>query len=213
MKKLVSMITLAAVVFGAGIVFVPQTALAQPPAESTPHKIALIDMAMVFKNYKKFEDMRESLKVEITATEEKVKQDMEVLKSLQATLKATVEGSPAYKEKEQELASKAADMQAFQQVQQREFLRKESQIYKAIYAEVTDAVTKYAQYYNFTLVMRFKRDELPENDNPQEVISRMNGTVIYHRPQDDITDAVLEYLNKRYTQSAGVVPSSGTTRN
>lgn len=211
MKKLVTITTLVAILCGTGYVLIPRSASAQnAPSESGPHKIALIDMAEVFKKYKKFEDLRETLKVEITAAEERVKKDIEVINTLKGQLKTMTEGSPQFKEKEKELATKAADMQANQQVQQRDFLRKESQIYKAVYGEVTEAVTKYAQYYNFTLVMRFKRDDMPESDNPQEVISRMNGTVIYHRPQDDITDAVLDYLNKRYGQSAGVVPTNGT---
>ena len=211
MKKLVVYSTLAAVLCGAGLTVISmlagtEAALAQEP--SAPHKIALIDMAHVFKNYKKFDEKREGLKVEIEASEGKIKQELEVLKSLQEQLKAMAEGTPQFKAKEQELASKAADIQAYREVQQRDFLRQESQIYKAIYTEVTAAVTKYAEYYKYSLVMRFKRDEMPATDNPNDVISKMNGTVIYHRPEDDITDAVLDFLNRNY-KGTGVVPTSG----
>ena len=48
----------------------------EPAAAATdiPHKVGLIDMAYVFKNYKKFESLREDLKVEISESEEKAKE-------------------------------------------------------------------------------------------------------------------------------------------
>lgn len=214
MKKLVAFTTLSAFLGTAGMVLLShvageRSAEANAPGDaSVPHKIALIDMAHVFKNYKKFEARREGLKTEITTSEERIKKDLEAIKILQQQLKSLVEGSPEYKVKEQELASKAADIQAYREVQQRDFLRKESQIYKEIYGEVSEAVGKYAEYYKYSLVMRFKRDEMPEADNPNDVINKMNGTVIYHRAEDDITDAVLKFLNDRYDR--GVIPTSGT---
>lgn len=212
MKKLVVYSTLLAVMCGAGLTVVSmlkgtETALAQEP--STPHKIALIDMAYVFKNYKKFGEMRDGLKVDIQASEDKIKQEVEILKTMQEQMKKMVEGTPQYKEAEQKLASKASEMQVYKQIQQREFLRRESQIYKSIYNEVTAAVTKYAEYYKYSLVMRFKRDEMPTSDDPQEVLNKMSGNVIYHRPEDDITDAVLDFLNRSY-KGKTVVPTSGT---
>ena len=40
---------------------------------NAPHKVALVDMAFVFKNYKKFEVLREDLKEEIQASEGEAK--------------------------------------------------------------------------------------------------------------------------------------------
>jgi outer membrane protein len=42
-------------------------------ADASPHRIALIDMARVFKNYKKFEAMRDELKGELTKSEERLR--------------------------------------------------------------------------------------------------------------------------------------------
>ena len=46
---------------------------AAAPSADEPHKIALIDMARVFKQYKKFEAMREELKGELTKSEDRFK--------------------------------------------------------------------------------------------------------------------------------------------
>ena len=49
----------------------PKDAAAPAAASNLPHKVGLIDMAHVFKNYKKFEALREDLKIEISESENK----------------------------------------------------------------------------------------------------------------------------------------------
>lgn len=176
--------------------------------------IALIDMAEVFKNYKKFEAMRETLKTEITASEEEMKKEITALQDLNARLQKLEESSPEYARVEKELASKAAELEGKRKVKQREFLRKESTIYKAIYMEATEAVSKYADYYKYTLVLRFNRTDLTENDDAKKVIDGMNKQVVYYRPEHDITDAVLKYLNDRYTREVSAAAGgTGAARN
>src|SRR5579859_2009519 len=60
--------------------------------DTSPHRIALIDMARVFKNYKKFEALRDELKGELTKSEEKFKLMTETIKKEQAELKGYKEG-------------------------------------------------------------------------------------------------------------------------
>lgn len=211
MKKLVVLstvlaITAAAMICGMGT----DRVAAQATPSTSQHKIALIDMAHVFKNYSKFESMRESLKTEITASEEKIKGDLEQLKALQEKLQMLTESSPGYAQAEAELASKAAEIDAGRKVMQRDFLRKESQIYKQVYMEVTGAVKMYAEYYNYTLVLRFNRSQLQEDDAPRDVINGMNKQVVYHRSEDDITDAVLDYLNKKHAKENAAARAPGT---
>jgi len=179
-------------------------AAATAPAANTPHKVALIDMAYVFKNYQKFEMLREDLKAEIAQSEEEAKQKALALQEMQKKLKALKEGSPEYDAAEGQFAKASAEFEAFRRAAQREFLTKESQIYHTIYMETADAVAMYAKYYNYTLVMRFNREEL-DTENAQKLIEGMNRQVVYHRPEDDITLSVTEYLNKKFgrTNTAG----------
>ena len=214
MKKLVILSTLSAVLCGASLFLVPQwggAQVAEAQTTSQPHMIALIDMAEVFKNYKKFEAMRETLKSEIEASESEMKKEIEALKALSAKLTSLDESSPTYAATEKELASKAAELEAVRKVKQRDFLRKESTIYKAIYLESTEAVSKYADYYKYTLVLRFNRTDLNTNDNAKEVINGMNKQVVYYRPEHDITDAVLKFLNDKYSREiSAAAPGAGS---
>jgi Skp family chaperone for outer membrane proteins len=174
---------------------------AAAPAASAPHKVALIDMAYVFKNYKKFENLREDLKSEITQSEEEAKSKAMALQEMQKKMKTFAEGSQEFTAAEGQLAKASAEFEAFRRAAQREFLKKESQIYHTVYMETADAVAMYAKYYNYTLVMRFNREDL-DTENAQKLIEGMNRQVVFHRPEDDITLSVTEYLNKKFDKAS-----------
>jgi outer membrane protein len=178
-------------------------------APSIPHKVGLIDMAFVFKNYKKFETLREDLKVEIAESEEKAKGMQKETAELQQQMKSFQEGSVEYTKVEKQLVQKAADFENFRRQMSREFLKKESQIYLQVYNEVSKTVEKYAVHYKYTLIMRFNREDL-DTENPQQLLQGMNRQVVYYRGDDDITTPVLEALNKKFKTNAeaGDKPSS-----
>lgn len=208
MKKTCLFAILAALVLGGNVL------QAQQPAAATagPHKVGLIDMAHVFKNYKKFEALRNDLKAEIEKSDGQAKAMAAQIKKTQAEMKNFKEGSPEFAARERELAKLAADFEAFRKVAQRDFLRKEAEIYKTVYLEVSETVKLYAQYKKYTLIMRFNREGVGEKQNPPEVLQSMNKQVVYFEPGNDITNDVLNYLNNKYAggQAQG---NSGTSRN
>lgn len=178
-----------------------QSAAPAAPASTAPHKIALIDMAHVFKNYEKFTRLREDLKAEIQASEEEAKSRAMKLQEMQQKMKTYTETSPEFTAAEQQLAKASAEFEAFRRAAQRDFLKKESQIYHTVYLDATDAVAKYAKYYKYNLVLRFNREEL-DTENAQKLIEGMNRQVVHFEPENDITLSVTDYLNKRYAQTA-----------
>jgi outer membrane protein len=182
------------------------------PVADSPHKIGVIDMAFLFKNYKKFEALREDLKTEIEARDQEAKRKAENVKNLQEQMQTFKEGSENYLELEKQIAGAVADFETFRKVAQRDFMRKESQLYKQVYLEVLDVVKKYAERFNYTLIVRCNRESMASVENPQQVLGRMNENVVYYRQRDDVTQRILDYLNGMYTQSAATPAARGTTR-
>lgn len=206
-----ALLSAAAVAVLSGVLAFPATALGQTArpaaggaaaAAKLPHQVGLIDMAYVFKNYKKFDELRLDLKSEIEGGEAKMKVMVEEIQQIQATMKTFVEGSDKFTAAEKMLAGKSAEAEAFRRSMQRDFLKKESQIYHTVYLEVSDAVKRYAEHFQYTLVIRFTREDL-NTENPQELIQGMNRQVVYHRGDDDITLSVVEFLNRNYEKSSG----------
>lgn len=204
MKKII--VGTMAVAMLASLFVVSQTIQGQDAGAKAagPHQVGLIDMAEVFKDYEKFKNLREELQAEIEQSDAQAKAKLEQMKTLQQQITSgqLKQDSPEYQNIEKQLLTMKGELESFRQVQQREFLRKESEIYKQVYLEVQDAVNKYAHHYNLTLIMRFNRNKVEEAENPQEVIQSMNRQVVFHRASDDITDPVLGYLNRQYNSQA-----------
>jgi outer membrane protein len=193
----------------AGLAWAPAAVKADGRPPELPHRIALIDMARVFKNYKKFENLREELKGDLTKSEEKFKLMAEQIRKEQGELKLLKEGSDEYAQKEKVILTHTTQAEAFRKGQQRDLIRREAQIYKTIYLEVADAVQKYASHFNFTLVLRFSSDDVETQENPEEVMRGLNKQVVYYRPTDDITEKITRYLNSNYQRNAAQPAESG----
>ena len=133
----------------------------------------------------------------------------ETIKKEQTELKGFKEGSEEYSRVEKTLLTHTTQAEAYRKSQQRDLIRKEAQIYKTIYLEVSDAVEKYAQHFSFTLVLRFSADELNGQENPEDVMRGLNRQVVYYRPSEDITNAICEFLNRRYARTASTAPADG----
>jgi len=181
-----------------------------PPANaSLPHKVGLIDMAHVFKHYKKFESLRDDLKAEVQDIETQAKEIQQQGVALQSQMKAFQEGTKEFTKLEQDIGKKQVEFESFKRSSQRELLKKEAAIYLQVYNETSEAVKKYADYFHYTLVMRFNREEL-DSENPQALLNGMNRQVVYHRTEDDITISVLDYLNKQYDKSLKTTTPAGS---
>ncbi len=126
----------------------------------------------------------------------------EQIRKEQSELKLMKEGSDEYAQKEKVVLGHTTQAETYRKSQQRDLIRREAQIYKTIYLEVADAVQKYASHFNYTLVLRFTSDDLDTTENPEDVMRGLNKQVVYYRPNDDITNAIVRYLNSNYQRNA-----------
>ncbi len=195
---------LAAIVIGAALtlsmwgVSVAQgqagRATISPGAES---KIALVDVAYVFKKYDKFNRLYDQMKAEVKAREKEITDAQTELKSLMAKKQQHNDASPTSKEFDQKIAQKKAELEVLADSSRREFTQKEASIYHQTYKEVEDAIKSYAVRNGITLVLRASRDEETSASNPQDVIKEVSQQVVYSQPEMDITEAILLMLNPK----------------
>ena len=186
-------------------VFGTSTVVAQQGAAKKPSKVGLIDMATVFKDFKKFKNLREDLKNEMVAMDASAKPQIEEMKRLQSQLQqGTFEaGSPEKAQAEEQLINVSTKLEALRKKAQVDVMRKESEIYKDVYLEVQEAVKKFSEYQGYDMVIRFNSTKLEDQDNPQAVLQQMNRQVVYHNPSDNITNVIVKYLNSQYEKAGG----------
>ncbi len=201
MKKFtVQNLSLWTIALVATISMLSSSAVAQ---EATAHQIGLIDLAHIFKNYDKFKDQTASLQKDAEAAEAKGQAMVEQMQQIQAQMQSQQlqPGSEGYNKLEGQMIELQTKLQTFKQVEQRDIVRKQAEVYKQIYVEVQDTVGQYAKHYKYTLIMRFNRQEVADAVNPDSVIQSMNRQVVWHQPQDDLTDPILKFLNEKYQRS------------
>lgn len=167
-----------------------------------PSSIGLIDMAHVFQNYDKFVDMRDELQAEIQKSDAHAKTMVEKLQGLQKEFKDASEqfnaDSPQCESLEKQILDLQGEFNSFKKSTQLKLARKESEMLKTIYGDVSKMVGNYAAYRDFTMVLRFNSKDINADMQPQEAIQLMNKNVIFHRTESDITKPVLDQLNKIY---------------
>ena len=80
-------------------------------------------------------------------------------------------------------------------------------MFKVIYADTTAMIRKYAEWAEYTVVIRFDSKDIEEDTPPAEAVQRMNKQVVFYRAEEDITEVVLKSLNSAYQKAGGKTPT------
>ena len=195
----------------------PATILAQDAnSASAPHKIALIDISKVLKNYKKVDALRTEIKAEIAKSEPHRTSIGKKLETLKKRLgSGSLEpGSAKAAELEQQADSLKAELVVFNKNERKRILRREAQLLKTIPGEIKGVVKRAADAWGYTLVLRFNSSST-EATTPNSVVGELQRQVVYHRAEDDITKPVIEFLNKQFLKQSpaprtGAQPAGAT---
>ncbi len=177
-------------------------------ASQLPTKIGLVDMGKVFKQYEKFARLREELQGQMTVMQGEAKGIKAQVEKMSEEMKGYNKDSKEYRALQERIVRVTTDYEAKMKLAGPEMARKEAQIFEDVYLEVTDVIKKYAEYFNFTMVIRFNSEQI-DADSPQQLTQGLNKLVLYHRPQDDITQPVIDFLNKQYAKNGGATAGGG----
>jgi Skp family chaperone for outer membrane proteins len=190
-KKYVCLTVLAAL----GVVHVAaQSATAQArPGQPAP-QIALVDLAYIFQNHVRFKALSEDLRRDVEAAEGELKANKQALQKMADQLEMYTRNSQEYRQLEEDIAKRSADIQVQVNKQKRDFFEQEAKMYYTIYKEVMEQVQYYADKHGILLVMRFNGDPYDEND-PQALQKELNKAVLYHNKMIDITPIILDAVN------------------
>ncbi len=177
-------------------------------AEDVPHKIALIDMEYVFKNYEKLKYLQEEMKADLQVEDNKLKDKAKKGQQMVAELKDYKPDTPEYDARRQKIEKLDTDMKFDQKQIQARLQRENAKITLTVYHEMHDAVEKFCKHFNYTLAIQFTRTEANSSD-PQRMMQVMNQQVVYYRKadsgkcKDDLSEPVVKWLNEKYAKDSG----------
>jgi Skp family chaperone for outer membrane proteins len=189
-KKYVCLTALAA---GLSVVHVAAPFAAAQQRQGAP-QIALVDLAYIFQNHVRFKALSEDLRRDVEAAEGELKNNKASLTKMAEQLEGYNRNSPEYRQLEEDIAKRSADIQVQVNKQKRDFFEQEAKMYYTVYKEVMEQVQYYSDKHGILLVMRFNGDPYDEND-PQALQKELNKAVLYHNKMIDITPIILDAVN------------------
>lgn len=192
MKKFLSWATLWAVL--ASMHFAGSPAAAQPRASTGAPQIAVIDLGYIFSQHLRFKQMTEELRRDVEAARNELNANKQQLQKMAERLDAFNRGSPEFKQLEEDLTKRQADVQVQLAMQKRDFGEREAKIYYAVYKEVMEHVRSYAERHGILLVMQFNGEPVDETDGAT-LRAELTKQVLFHHPAIDITPTILDAVN------------------
>jgi Skp family chaperone for outer membrane proteins len=197
-KKSHGLAALAAVL---SLYIVYSVATAQAPAGAAPGqspagaRMALLDVSRLFKFHPRFKGMMEDMKADVQRAEEQVRKDKEAITKLGERLQDLHKGTPDYQALEEELARRQADLSVKVRLQQGEFLQREAKIYHNVYQEIWQATDYFCKQHGIDMVLRFSSEKV-NPDQADSVLATINRPVVWYDQGLDITDNILQELNR-----------------
>ena len=157
-------------------------------------RVAILDVAKVFKDNTSFGDKMAALKAEaerlkgqVTAEQDRIKVEVMKLRDLKP--------GPERNKREADLEQQHTHLRTTTRQAESELLSQEARVYFDTYREMQAVVEAIAQANGLSLVLRFDSEDIDPN-NQQSVKKGLNRAVVFHR-QLDLTPLVSQQLNAR----------------
>lgn len=212
MKLSFRIVTLAVVCSAFSSVAWGQGAPAAAPASAAPAAptMAVIDVAKIFKNHQRFMQAMNDIKKEIEDFDTFVKGEQQKLKTTSEQLQQFRPGTTEYKQREEYLARMGSELQVKIGLKKKEFLETEARTYFQYYREIEQSVANFARLNKISFVLRFNSEDMKEDDR-SSVLQGVNKAVVYYNPSYDITNYILQDLNRGGTTTPASTPPANAT--
>jgi Skp family chaperone for outer membrane proteins len=183
---------------------------ARPPLQS---KIAVVNIGQVIKNYLKFKMYNENIKREFEPIQKELEAKKAQVTQLQAQL-AKPEITPQQREQmEHQVKQLQRELQDGSDEYQQKFVKKRMDEMVTLYRDVQNAVTQYARYNAFELVLQYNDGvEQGEKTSPVSLQQKLGNQAcipIYNDERMEITGVITDMLNRQF-QTTSTAPAPGT---
>lgn len=194
----------AAIAFGLLAASVlPTAASAQ---DSSPHKIAVVDVARILKDHPGIKAQVEKVEQDLKNYDAQLSGKRDELKQAVEQLKTFNPGTPEYTDHEEKVAQMESRLRLDMNRKRKELVDAEARIYFENYQMISDTVQKIAEHNRIDLVLRYNGEEM-ELAKQESVIRGVMKNIVYRSDRLDMTDAVMQVLNQRMGVASGAAPN------
>jgi Skp family chaperone for outer membrane proteins len=169
-------------------------------ARRAPGAVVVLDVTRFFKDSKQFNAEMNRMKDDVKKAEDRVKRNREKLKSQREEMEKLPAGSEERMQQEENQSKLEAALTASISFQKTTFLAREARIYLDVYKRLETEVAAYAKANGIDTVIRVA-DQPPNDNDPQNVLQRINRPVVWYSPATDITSIIEERLESHKPES------------
>jgi len=175
-------------------------------------RLALIDVTKIFKTHARFKQQMEEMKRDVQTAESRVKTERDAIDRIaREVLPQLNKGTKDYADTEEQLANRQAKLAVDVQRQKNEFLQRESMIYHNVYQEILQATDYFCRAHSIDMVLRFNGEQV-DVQRPDSVLTFINRPVVWYDPGLDITDAILQDVNRPAANTGTADQRGGQTQ-
>lgn len=198
------------IAIGLATVLAPGLATSTASAQdSAPHRVAVVDVAYIFKNHPGIRAQVAKVEGELKAYDAELKLKREQLQNTAAKLKTLTPGSPDYAALEEQLASMDSKLRLDMARKRKELADAEAKIYFDNYQQIAAGVKFLANHYKINLVLRYNSEEMDKGVG-ESVIRGVMKNIVYHDASLDMTPGVMQYLDKVIKTEPGIALGGAT---
>lgn len=158
-------------------------------------RVSVVDVGKVFKSHPTFPDQLKTLKAEAEKFKQASLQLRQQMMKKAEVLQQYEPGSEEFKRAEAEIAKESAALEVEQRDKMRKMMKHEAELHYQAYQQVKEAIGAYCDPREIQLVLRHNDVEM-QKSNPQSIMRKVNGAIVFYQPNRDITAAVIAELPK-----------------
>jgi len=168
---------------------------AAPAAPKVP-RIAVVDLSRVYRSYAKADELQKKLDDMSRAFNEKEAGLTARIRQLAQEAESLSMGNPQREKVREELSAKQGELARVSDEANRQLDEALRGGMLEVYEDTVRTVTEYAKAHDIDIVLKQQTFEPNQPSAREQSIRIGQGNVLYCAPEYDITDAVIDRLNK-----------------
>lgn len=161
-------------------------------------KVGVVNLNKVFDQYDKRKELENDFRDIRTRSEEVLKTKQDEAMALRDEIQLLEAGSTARKKKEEDMEKLLLYLQIEDEVARKNLAKAEKDFYEELFQDINTVVEEVGKKEGFDLILKKEDVDTKSADLVELRLKIGIGTVLYFSNALDVTDKVVESLNRRY---------------
>ncbi|MEX0867200.1 MAG: OmpH family outer membrane protein [Pirellulales bacterium] len=172
-----------------------QPVAAQAPRSSVGGDVAVIDVAYILKNHRRFDQAKNQLTTQFETAAKALEEEKKEILQMQQGLAKFNPGTPDYRRLDEQVTQRQADWNVKANKHRKEIQERQASILANVYVELTNVVKQYSMQNGIGVVIQFNGEPIDPNKT-FDTAQAITRPLVYVAPNRDITPHILALINQ-----------------